>query len=58
VQIPSTFDHSKKDLSTLEIFEIKYGHEVFEQGNNFLHTEFFRFNMDLQLKFGELKVSF
>jgi hypothetical protein len=52
VQIPSTFDHSRKDLSTLKNFEIKFGHEGFEQGN------IFRFDMDFELKFGELKVCF
>jgi hypothetical protein len=58
VQIPSTFDHSRKDLSTLKNFEIKFGHEGFEQGNKFLPMKFFRFDMDFELKFGELKVCF
>jgi hypothetical protein len=40
----------------LKIFEIKYGREGFEEGNNCLHTKFFRFEMDFELKFGEVKV--
>jgi hypothetical protein len=35
----------------LEKFEIKYGCEVFEEGNNFLHRNFFRF--EIYFKKGE-----
>jgi hypothetical protein len=33
-------------LPELEKFEIKYGCAGFEEGNNFLHRNFFRFEMD------------
>jgi hypothetical protein len=34
----------------LENFEIKYGCEGFEERNNFLHRNFFIFEIDLKLK--------
>jgi hypothetical protein len=37
IQIISNFDQTKKDLPKLKIFEIKYGHEGFEERNNFLY---------------------
>jgi hypothetical protein len=37
IEIISNFDRSKKDLSELKIFEIKYGRESFEERNNFFH---------------------
>jgi hypothetical protein len=46
IQIIPNFDRSKKDLPELEKFEIKYGCEGFEEGNNFLHRNFFRFDMN------------
>jgi hypothetical protein len=33
----------KKDFPKLEKFEIKYGFEGFEEGNNFLHRNVLRF---------------
>jgi hypothetical protein len=36
----------------------KYGCEVFEERKNFLHRNFFRFEMDLELKIWEDKVCF
>jgi hypothetical protein len=52
------FDQSKFDLPELQKFEIKYGREGFEEGNNFLHRKFFRFEMDFELKLEEVKVYF
>jgi hypothetical protein len=43
---------------TLEKIEIKYGCEGFEEGNNFLHRNFFRFKMGIELKCGEFNVCF
>jgi hypothetical protein len=37
IEIISNFDRSKKDLSELKFFEIKYGRESFEERNNFFH---------------------
>jgi hypothetical protein len=34
--------------------KIKYGFEVLEEINNFLHRHFLRFGMDLELKFREV----
>jgi hypothetical protein len=34
-------------------FEVKYGFEDLGEINNFLHRIFFRFRMDLELKFRE-----
>jgi hypothetical protein len=34
--------------------EIKYGFEYLEEMNNFLHRNFLRFRMDLELKFMEV----
>jgi hypothetical protein len=50
--------HSKRVLTKLEKFEIKYGFEGFAEGNNFLHRNFFGFKMGSELKFWELKVCF
>jgi hypothetical protein len=44
IQIVSNFDRSKNGLPELK----KYGCEVFEEGNNFLHHNFFRFEMDFK----------
>jgi hypothetical protein len=48
----------KKDLLGLENFKIKYGCEGFDERNNYLHRNFFRFEMSFELKFGEVKVYF
>jgi hypothetical protein len=37
----------------VENFEIKYGFEGFEERNNFLHRNFFRFKVDFELQFRE-----
>jgi hypothetical protein len=37
----------------VENFEIKYGFEGFNERNNFLHRNFFRFEVDFELKFRE-----
>jgi hypothetical protein len=37
----------------LEIFQIKYEFEGFDERNNFLHINFFRFELDFELKFKE-----
>jgi hypothetical protein len=52
------FDLFKKDSPELKIFEIKYGCEGFEERNNFIHRNFFRFEMDSELKIWEFKVYF
>jgi hypothetical protein len=38
------------DLLKLKNFDIKYGCEVFEEMINFVHRNFLRFEMDLDLK--------
>jgi hypothetical protein len=40
----------EKMSSLLEIFNIKYCHEGFEEGNNFIHRKLFTFKMDFELK--------
>jgi hypothetical protein len=49
------FHRSKKDLLELENFETKYGCEGFDERHNFLHRNFFRSEMDFELKFCEVK---
>jgi hypothetical protein len=39
------FDSIQKGLPGLKNFEIKYGDEGFNERNNFLHRNFFRFEM-------------
>jgi hypothetical protein len=39
-----------KVLPELKKFETKYGCEGFEEWNNFLHRNFFRSEMDFELK--------
>jgi hypothetical protein len=58
IQIHSHFDRSKKDIFELENFELKYSCEGFEERNNFLYKNFFRFEMGFELKFMEVKVYF
>jgi hypothetical protein len=38
------------DILELEIFEIKYSWEGFEERNNFLHRNFFKFELDFKWK--------
>jgi hypothetical protein len=45
------------NLPELEKFEIKYGFKGFEERNNVLHSNFFRFEMYFELKFRELSMS-
>jgi hypothetical protein len=45
----SNFGRSKKDLPQLGNFEIKYGFEGFDERNNFLHRNFFIFEMYYEL---------
>jgi hypothetical protein len=48
----------KRIFPSSKKFEIKYDFERFEEGNNLLHRNFFKFEMDFELKFGEVKVYF
>jgi hypothetical protein len=48
------FDLSEKFLPMLEKIEIKYRFEFLKEMNNFLHINFFRFKMYLELKFREM----
>jgi hypothetical protein len=48
IQVLSCFDRSKKDLTELEKFKIKYSCVGFEEMNNFLYRNFFRFEMDFK----------
>jgi hypothetical protein len=47
-QIHSNVDRSKHDLHKLEKFERKYDFEWFEERNNFLHRNFFRFEVNFE----------
>jgi hypothetical protein len=47
-QIHSKFHLSKLGLPELKIFEIKYGFEGFEERNNFLYRNFFKFEVDFE----------
>jgi hypothetical protein len=58
IQIIPIFNRTKKDIPKLKKIEIKYDFERFEEGNNLLHRNFFKFEMDFELKFGEVKVYF
>jgi hypothetical protein len=49
---------SKKGLIKLKIFKIKYGFEGFAERKNFLHSNFFKFEMGFELKFEEVEVCF
>jgi hypothetical protein len=42
--------HSKKGLPQLKKFRIKYGFEGYEERNNFLHRNFFIFEIDFEIK--------
>jgi hypothetical protein len=48
----------KDGLPLLNKVEIKYGREGFEERNNFLHRNFFIFEMGFELKFGKFNISF
>jgi hypothetical protein len=54
----SNFDHLKNNLPELEKIELKYDFEGFQEGNNFLHRNVFRFEMYFELKIREFKVCF
>jgi hypothetical protein len=56
IQILSSFERSKNDFQHVK-FEIKYGHEGFEERDNFLHRNFFIFEMKFELKFQEASMS-
>jgi hypothetical protein len=47
-QIHSKFHLSKLGLPKLKIFEIKYAFEGFEERNNFLYRNFFKFEVDFE----------
>jgi hypothetical protein len=47
------FIQSKDDLNVLKKFQIKYGIQGFEERNKYLHRNFFRFELDFELKFRE-----
>jgi hypothetical protein len=49
----SNFSRPKIDFPKFKKIEIKYNFEGFEEGNNFLHTNFFRFEVDFELKIRE-----
>jgi hypothetical protein len=49
---------SKQELPEVENFEINYGCEWFKERNNFLHKNFFSFEIDFELKIWEIKVCF
>jgi hypothetical protein len=46
------------DLHKLKKFKIKYVFEGFDEGNNFLHRNFSKFEMNFKLKFRESTVRF
>jgi hypothetical protein len=48
----------QKGLPKLEKFVVKYGDEWFKERNNFIHRNFFRFEMYFKLKIWEIKVYF
>jgi hypothetical protein len=45
------------DLPKLKKIEIKYGFEGFEERNNFLHRNLFRYKMDRELKIRKISIS-
>jgi 4-amino-4-deoxy-L-arabinose transferase-like glycosyltransferase len=47
-QTNSNLQWFKTHLLLLKNFQIKYGFERFEERNNFLHRNFFRFEMDFK----------
>jgi hypothetical protein len=52
------FDSIQKGLPKLEKFVVKCGDEWFKERNNFIHRNFFRFEMYFKLKIWEIKVYF
>jgi hypothetical protein len=48
IQKYSNLIHSKSDLSGFENFEIKYDFEGFDERNNFLHKNVFKFEVDFE----------
>jgi hypothetical protein len=55
-QIISILIRSKKALRKLEKFEIKYNCECFEEMNNVLYRNIYKFERDFELKIWEVKV--
>jgi hypothetical protein len=45
-----TLTNPKKDLPGFGKFEIKYGFEGFEERNNFLHRNIFKFKVNFEVK--------
>jgi hypothetical protein len=58
IQTVSKFDRPKRDLPKIKKIEIKYSCEGFEERNIFLHRNFFKFEINFELKFWEAKVYF
>jgi hypothetical protein len=56
IQIVTKFDRFKKDLPEIKKFGIKYVYEGLEERNNFIHRNFSRLGMEMELKFWEVKV--
>jgi hypothetical protein len=56
-QTYSNLTWSKQGLLEVENFERKYGFEDIEMMNNFFHRNFFRFEVDFELKFKEVSMS-
>jgi hypothetical protein len=48
IQIHPSFDRSKRDLLGLKKFQRKYEIEEFEERNNFIHRNFFKFEVDFE----------
>jgi hypothetical protein len=40
--------HSESNIPGLKFFEIKYGFEGFDERNNFLHRNVFKFEVDVE----------
>jgi hypothetical protein len=53
IQSRSMLIQLKTDLPEVENFGIKHGWKVLELRNNFHYWNFFRFERDFELKFGE-----
>jgi hypothetical protein len=50
IQTCSNLIRSKKDVLEFEKIEIKYGHQVFDERNNFPYRNFSRFERGFELK--------
>jgi hypothetical protein len=53
IQMFLNFDRSEKYFSKIQI---KYSFEDLKEINNFLHRNFLRFRMDLELKFRKVSI--